>query len=291
MLTSLVLLLGACTTGEGWVRGKLWVENCDSGKALGDSPGQQADYDLGAGFFAAETLEDSNASVNQRRNGLTFRIQDTSNWLEDANGIVFQVLDLRAAARLFARGDPIPVTYRAPLAEAGKSSVDDLVRARLYLYTMCPHCKVPKVGSSRQLALSPAGSGTSTASSGPDCFVPATKELPACPTLTSAQKQSLQAMCQGDFSDQSSRAQVRSLLGAPSSCLYLCEIGSAQRGQDPATLDKFLIEYGDRLAGFFSLEIRDARALKLGSCSKVMGEMQGMFSFEVARNRVAQSFP
>ncbi len=270
-------LFGCAGQGEGWVKGELWSENCRDGKALGESPNKPEDF---------------NGSTNQRRNGLSFRIQDTSNWMENSNGIVLQMLDLRAIARLFALGEPIPVTYRAPIAPAGKS-VQDLIRSRLYLYAMCPNCRQPKVASSQ--VLEQRKSSSSSTGNVPDCFVHTDKERPPCPTLTAAQKTSLNRLCDSDFNDSVNQAQIKHLLGSTaggaSSCIYFCQLGSAKRGQDPATLDDFLMEYGDNLVGFFSLGILDGRALKLGSCSKVLGDIQGMFSFEVTRSRVAQSFP
>lgn len=287
------LLCGCAGEGEGWVNGQLWLENCRGGEALGASPTTLGDFDLSADFFAAETLEDSNASVNQRRNGLNFRIQDTSNWLENSNGLVFQLLDLRAIARFFARGEPVPVTYRSPLAEGSPGTVtaDDLIRARLYLYAKCPECRQPKVAASNEMKLSTAAAGSSSATSGVDCFVPTGKELQACPTLTTSERSALEKVCQGDFNDKANQATVVHLLGRSGACIYFCQLGAARRGQNPNELDDFRMEYGDNLAGFFSFSIRDGRSLKLGHCARAQGNLQGMFSFEVTRSRVAQAFP
>jgi len=287
------MLSGCFGDGEGWVTGQLWMENCKDGQAFGQSPAQLDNFDLEADFYAAETQEDSNASANQRRNGLIFRIQDTSNWLENSNGLVFQLLDLRGIARYFARGDPVPVTYREPLmAGSTKSSTGaDLIRSRLYLYAQCPECRQPKVAASNEMKISAGGSGSSSATGGVDCFVPTGKEAQACPTPTAAEKSAMEQLCEGDFDDQDNHAKIVHLLGRAGACIYFCHLGNAYRGQKVDDLDNFLVEYGDLVAGFFSFNIRDGRSLKLGHCSRATGNLQGMFSFEVSRNRVSQSFP
>ena len=291
--TLVALLAGCAGEGEGWVTGQLWLENCRDGEPLGQSPAKLSDFDLEADFYAAETQEDSNASANQRRNGLIFRIQDTSNWLENSNGLVFQLLDLRGIARYFSRGEPVPVTYREPLAgtAGGSSTATDLIRARLYLYARCPQCREPKVAAPDEMKISLGGSGTSSATSGVDCFVPSGTEAKACPAPTAAEKSAMDQLCQGDFNDKGNLATVVHLLGRAGSCIYFCELGAARRGQNVNELDDFLVEYGDQVAGFFSFNIRDGRSLKLGHCARATGNLQGMFSFEVSRNRVSQSFP
>ena len=52
-----VAAMAACPAGqgEGWVTGRLWIENCDSGEGLGDGLTRPADFDLHADFFAGET--------------------------------------------------------------------------------------------------------------------------------------------------------------------------------------------------------------------------------------------
>lgn len=288
-----VLLCGCAGQGDGWVTGQLWLENCRAGETLGEAPSKMSDFDLEADFFAAETLEDSNASINQRRNGLNFRIQDTSNWIENSNGLVLQLLDLRGIAHYFARGEPVPVTYRSPLAagSAGTATADDLIRSRLYLYAKCPECRQPKVAASNEMKLSSAASGSSSATSGVDCFVPTGKEAAPCPTLSATQRTALDKVCQGDFNDKENQASIVHLLGRSGACIFFCQLGAARRGQNPDDLDEFKVDYGDTLAGFFSFNIRDGRSLKLGHCARAQGNLQGMFSFEVSRNRVAQSFP
>lgn len=275
--------------GDGWVKGRLWVENCRDGEPLGQAPSKPADFDLGADFFAGETHEDSNESPSQRRNGLSIRVQDTSNNIEDSNGVALQLLDLRSIARIMVKGEPVPITYRVGCTGSACSGKDDLIRARLYLYAICPNCHQPMVASSQQVKLLPDDTGAGSSASG--CLLPSSTSLPACPTLDATRKQELDALCIGEGArDSAFSTQVDTLLGT-GTCLYLCRLGSAQRGQDPSTLDNFRIDYGDRVTGVFSFSVIDGRSLQQNTCGQVLGVVQGMFDFEVARGRVAQSFP
>jgi hypothetical protein len=68
-------------------------------------------------------------------------------------------------------------------------------------------------------------------------------------------------------------------------------MGQARRGQPDSELEGFIVDYGDRVAGIFSMQVVDGRAVILKTCANVAGHVSGMFDFEVVRGRAAQSFP
>lgn len=285
-LATLALCCAGCPAGqgEGWIVGQLWVDNCQEGSAYGDGPSNLGDFDLQAGFFAGETLEDSNKASEQRQSRLTIRIQDTSNNLETSNGLVLQLNDLTAAARAYATGKPLPVSSRDLICTGSNCSTPpDPVRANLYLYAVCPQGKQPLVAASYKLQPDASVAGCYRASS--------QGAPPACRTLSSADRAFLNRLCdQGSFTDTTPQIHLRQILG-PGACLYLCSLGAAHRGQNPKELAGFSMEYGDVVAGLVSLNLVDGRAVKLDTCARAAGSVQGMFTFEVTRGRAAQSFP
>ena len=286
LLCGALAALAACPAGrgEGWVVGKLWVENCDNGEPLGESLDRPAEFDLQTDFFAGETKEDSNKSPDQRNSSLTIRIQDTSNNVEVSNGLVLQILDLSAAARALAGEQPLPVSSRDLICTGTACTQPvDVVRAKLYLYAACPNCKQPMVGASYKLEKDPQNSS---------CNIATTKEAPRpCPTLSSKDQKFLRSICEaGDFSSKASQIHLRQTLG-DGACLFLCDFGEARPGQNLNDLSGFTISYGDRVTGLFSLNIVDGRSAMLHTCARAAGAVQGMFSFEVTRGRAVQSFP
>jgi hypothetical protein len=96
----------------------------------------------------------------------------------------------------------------------------------------------------------------------------------------------------GDFKTRDGAALLRSTLGAGgSACLYLCEFGPLKRGQDPAGIEAFAVNYGDRVAALFSLRILDGRAIQSAGCVQGLGQLEGQFKFVVQRGLAAQTFP
>lgn len=278
--------LTACPAGqgEGWLSGRLWIDNCDSGEGLGDGLDKPADFDLHADFFAGETKEDSNDSPDQRDSSLTIRVQDTSNNVEVSNGLALQILDLSAAARALAAEQPLPVSSRDLICTGTACTQPvDVVRAKLYLYAACPNCKQPMVGASYILEQDPQLTS---------CHYATTKNAPRpCPTLSNNDQEFLRGLCRsGDFSNKASQIHLRQILGN-GACVYLCDFGTARVGQNIKELSGFNITYGDRVSGLFSLTLVDGRSAMLRTCARISGAVQGMFSFEVTRGRAAQSFP
>ncbi len=275
------LLLGGCIVGrgEGWVAGSVTTTDCKDGVPL-EAP--QGGFDLKVDFYSGESLQDDSESVVQRQSRLTLRLQNTSNNLEQSDGLILQFLDVEKVARRFVAGEVLPVTATGTCTGGACDNAADLVRGRLYLYTTCPENREPLVASSRSYS-TPSG-----ASAG--CQVPSAREAPSCPTLTAATRAQLDALCQGDFNSRASAETLRGVLGG-GACLYLCRFGAAVVGQDPAALTGFTIEYGDRVAALFSLAIVDARAVELGTCAAASGSMQGMVNLEVRRGQSAQAFP
>lgn len=268
--------------GEGWVAGRLWIENCTDGEPYGGSIDSKADFDLFADFFAGETKEDSNKAAQQSESTLTIRIQDTSNNVEASNGLMLQLLDLTAAARALAAEQPLPVSSRDLICTGATCNQPvDQVRAKLYLYAVCPQCKQPMVGASYSLEKSPDKT----------CTYATTKAAPkACPTLSDGDRSFLRSLCRrGDYTTKASQIHLSHILG--NACLFLCDFGEARVGQDPRELTGFNIRYGDTISGLLSLDIVDGRAAMLQTCARVSGTVQGMFTFEVTRGRAAQSFP
>lgn len=277
---AVVLLAGCIGKGDGWVTGTLWLDNCKDGKPLGESFDAPKDFDLRVNFFSGEPMEDSNKSEEQRRNGLTLRIQNTSNNVEVSDGLLLQLVDLGLAAQSFARAEPIPISTSDICPGGNCALVEDDLRASIYLFSTCPDGRQPLTGSSYTL---------SPASSDPSCLQSTGQKAPECPTLTEADRQELLQLCESDFNDRSSYDAIGRLLG--NACLFLCHLGDARRGQDVNELGGFRMSFGDRVAGILSMRIVDGRAVNLRSCAAAAGEMRGMFDFDLARGRSAQSFP
>lgn len=286
MTLPLLLLLGAlggCIgRGDGWIIGKLWLDNCKDGEPLGEAYDEKSDFDLHADFFSGEPIEDSNKSVSQRRNRLTIRIQNTSNNLEVSDGLLIQVVDLDLAARSFARSQPVPISTSDLCPGGSCSLVEDDLRASLYLYATCPDGRQPLTGSS--YALSPSGQDAG-------CLLSTGTQTAACPDLSAAQQTALEQLCAGDFNDRGSYDLIGQLLGTSGACMFFCSLGEARRGQDPSELAGFRVSYGDRIAAIISTNVVDGRAINLQSCAGAAGELRGMFDFELTRGRAAQSFP
>lgn len=278
----LALAAGGCLgQGEGWVVGRLWVDNCKGGDPMGESFDNPADFDLHVDFFSGESMLDSTESISQRRNSLALRIQNTSNNVEASDGLLIQMIDLNLAARSFAQRLPLAISASGLCPGGNCTLVEDSLRASLYLYSTCPDGRQALSGSSYSFAPSPDDK---------TCLQSTSSITAPCPELTAADRQALDKLCEGDFDDKSLSADVATLLG-PGACMYLCTFGKARRGQDPAQLESFSIDYGERVAAIFSTAIVDGRAINLQSCSGGAGEVQGMFDFELARGRSAQSFP
>ncbi len=276
LLLAVALASSGCIgSGDGWLAGNLWIEDCQEGTPLS----LQDPFSLDIDFFAGETLEDPNPSLEQRRNRLTVRVQVTSNNIEESDGLVFQFLDTEAAARAFVSGSGIPITNRVTCSGASCPATEDVLRSRLPLFTRCPDCRQPLVGASDELA--PAANDAS-------CRRPTGKLPTPCPALGAEARAELDALCLGSFRDRSASATIERLLGAGSACLYLCRFGEARPGQD---LGGFAIRYGDTIAALYSVRIIDGRALEGGSCAVAEGHVSGMLNFEVRRGQSAQAFP
>ncbi len=277
--------------GQGWIEGQLWVENCKDGNPLG-SLEKPAAFDLHADFFPGEPKEDSNPSAEQRRNILALRIQNTSNNVEVSDGLFVQFNDLDVVARNFAQGQPTSVTNSSFCSSLGCSTQDDALRVSLYLYASCHACRQPLVGASYELSKLPNATDPSR-----NCLQYAHQTAPPaapwtspCPNISPSDKATLDAMCTGDFNDRESKSEIERILGG-GACLYLCQFGTAQRGQDPEELQGYSVDYGDRVAALFSVQILDGRAVEMQTCAMAHGHITGQFNFEVVRGRAAQSFP
>lgn len=283
---------GGCTLGkgEGWVAGSLWVDSCSDGESLGDSSAAPEPFDLLADFFAGEPKRDNAPVAAQRRNTLTIRVQHTSNKVEVADGMMLQLNDLDLAARSFAAGRAMSFSESSLCEDKGYSWCPntDPLRAMLYLYASCVDMRQPLVAAGYALAPSPTDSACLQPGrdAGGDVAAPR-----GCPPLDAAARQSLQSLCAGaDFGDETLRPRVEQLLGA-GPCLFLCTLGGARAGQNPAELEGFSLEYGDEVAAIFSIPIVDGRAVRLDRCARAVGRVSGMFRFELTRGRAAQSFP
>lgn len=277
-----VLLTGGCLgQGTGWVTGGMWVDNCRDGEPLGESQDKLGEFDLHADFFSGEIQEDSNKSDIQRENRLTVRIQNTSNNVEVSDGLLLQMNDLDLAARNFASREPVPIGASGVCPGGSCAVVEDPLRGTLYLHASCPECHQPLVGTTHELEPSSAD---------PSCQVATGSLGEACPTLTTEGRDALEELCNGDFADRSAYDVIGQSLGG-GACMYFCHLGEARRDQSPQELEGFRVEYGDRIAAIFVMNIVDARAINLQACARAAGEIRGMFDFEVVRGRAAQSFP
>ncbi|MFH1132544.1 MAG: hypothetical protein V1754_14500 [Pseudomonadota bacterium] len=264
----LIVGVVGCSTGggEGWVVGSVNVDTCNAKKYV------EQDFDLKIDFFAGDLLIDSSNSPNTRRDSLTIRLQPTSNTMEQSDGLLIELHDLVAIAQQFAEGKAIPV------------SIDDssLVHSQLHLFSTCPDNGAPLCASNEVFVSDASG----------ECLQPNGEEKPACPEISPADEDDLERLCRGEFDQNTTEnsAQINGLLGG-GACLYMCELGLAQRGQDPAQLENFEMDYGKMISAIFSFNLVDARAIELGTCSRGFAQLNGMFRFKLSRSRVAQAFP
>lgn len=290
------VFLSGCTVGEGdgWVQGSMWIKNCKEGNPLDE----QNTFALGASFFVGELLPDSNPDPSQQRNRLIVRIQDTSNNIEFANGLTFEFSDLAAAARSCAEGHLLPITNQGVFTADDTSNVQkfDLLRSRLYLFASCPDARQPMVGSN--IALTPK---TIASIPGDQCLQPTAPETLVCPTLSPSDRQELDTVC-NQINSPASKDIINRILGS-SACLYLCQLGTIQKGQTGQTYEGFSLDYGDQIVALFSMNIVDARSvtflmtvvddnpISTAYCAQAQGRLSGAFRFEIRRGRAAQSFP
>ena len=91
--------------------------------------------------------------------------------------------------------------------------------------------------------------------------------------------------------DQNNRQTIEQILGTNGACMYLCRFGKVSRGDDPGDLQGFEINYGDEVAALFSTRIVDTRSYRATRCAGALGQLVGMFRFELVRSRSAQPFP
>lgn len=283
---------GCIGDGEGWVKGKLWIDNCNDGDSIGESQSKQADFDLVPDFFVGEPEADGNKSAEQRRNTLAIRIQHTSNNIEESNGLLIQFNDIDLAAEGYAKGIPLDISNSGLCQGTPNCAYHDSLRATLYLFSACRDLRQPLVGSSFKLKSVPGATTDDPVCMQPDVSVTGMINLAlACPTLTDADRQTLDTLCAGSFQDPTKEKVISSILGGGGACLYLCQFGDVRKGQNSSELKGTRINYGDQVAGIFSMTILDGRSIMLGTCSKAKGAISGMFSFKVVRGRSAQSFP
>jgi hypothetical protein len=282
----LIATLGGCPAsggGEGWISGSLWVRNCDGGDPL-EADGQ---FDLGADSFFGDPLFDSSASASEQRSSVLVRIQETASNVDEANSLLIQFYDTVKAAQAFVAGEPIPMTDESLCPDC--TDINTAIRMQLNLYVRCPTNKAPMTAAAYALEEQPT-SGTARDT---QCLLPTDQTPgPACPVLDDAARAGARQLCeQGDYQDQGHRDAIIELLGDGGACLFLCQFGEAEHGDDAAELEGFEIDYGDRLAGFFSTRVVDTRSVRLNRCAGADGQLVGMFSFELVRSRVGQPFP
>ncbi|MCC6749414.1 MAG: hypothetical protein IT371_17250 [Deltaproteobacteria bacterium] len=298
VLPATLLFAGCLTnTGEGWIVGSLRVESCRDGEAL-DRPGT---FDLGADFFAGDPLFDSDPASGQKRNSLALRIQQTSNRVEEADGLALHFHDLAQVARAFAAEVPLPVSadYACPQGRCVPSQ--RTIEAQLSLFNTCPGNRHALAGSSRELLADPPPAGAPAAARPATCLRPSGQEIAACPTLSAADQQALRAVCASPFDRQEDRHTIARILGqgdtrsdqrvAAHACVFVCELGQVRVGQSPASLAEFQLEFGEHLAALLSLSLVDSRSLALGLCAQSGGQLQGKFRIKLVRSRAAQAFP
>ncbi|MCB9556150.1 MAG: hypothetical protein H6707_08605 [Deltaproteobacteria bacterium] len=284
------ILLSACSIGrgDGFVRGNLALTQCRQGDAL-----EAPDFDLGAEFFFGDPLIDFDDSVELRRSSLTIRIQDTSNRLETSDGLMLLLPDLRYAARAYADARPLSAD---DCFESGGCPTEDYsrVRAKLSLFNSCPDNRSPIVAAPRDVV-------RKNVVAADNCLRSDTVRA-ACPTLSPAQLAELDEICAGDLNDANAiQPRIEAILGQGAesgsdrvggpACLYLCSIGSVQRGDSADALQTHQFAYDDEVAGLFFFNVVDGRAITLEQCAASSGQLAGAFRFRLSRNRVAQAFP
>jgi hypothetical protein len=273
-IVTCTLVSGCIGGGEGWVTGSMWIASCANGNPLD----RKGDFDLSVNFFTGESVEDDTSST-LRRNALTLRLQNASLNIEDSDGLLLQLWDLAGIAQTVVRGDPVGVTSK-DVCSVPCPIVDDQLRSTLYLHNSCPDGRQPLLATSHEM--SPAGSA--------DCLKPTGKELPACPTLLPADRQTLTELCLGRFDDRTRGDAIEAVLGG-GACIYFCQLGAAKPGGALADPRSFRINYGDRVSALLAFNIVDGRSVTTSTCAAATGKVRGMFSYDVIRGRSAQAFP
>lgn len=207
------------------------------------------------------------------RHRLDLRIQRGGNTMEDTDSLYIQVRDVAAVAERFATGQPIPV------------GPDVQVSAALLLYVTCP-----------------------TFFGALEAAPPHEPGVATCPTVSATE---VQALCEStDFNESVDPDAPFPPFEDHHSCLILCRFGEAEWGQP--TPDSFKVDFGDVVAGIFSLRVTDQRLRQQGleicadgvdndgdgdtdegdcELSPGRGMLRGTFNFEVRRGQVAQEFP
>lgn len=287
LLLCAAIVLAACPAGrgEGWVVGSVFLDNCKEGGELD----AQGTFDLDADFFAGDPLFDNSESA-YARSRLFIRLQQTSNPVAESDSLALQFQDLTVAAEAFAAGRVLPISDDSLIA--GQKSFNSPVRMRMQLYTRCPDNKTPLSAVGWPLAMGAAPGRTE------QCMLPAsaqpTPPQPDCPTLSDAQRAELDQICEEpDFNDRESRGRIEAILGsgAEPACLYLCQLGSIERGTAPERLQGYTFDYNEKISALFVSKLVDARAVSLGRCAEGWGTITGRFRFTLVRSRVAQPFP
>ncbi len=135
MRTALVLAVAlgtACVgSGDGQVSGELHMQAC---RFEGGKPRDlnNPNWDMKAGFFAAEPIEDVDRGSPENR--LEIRIQRDGAHIEESDTLVISIPDVRKAAAQWLRNRAGSTDGSAPLEVRS----DGLVRASLSLFATCP---------------------------------------------------------------------------------------------------------------------------------------------------------
>jgi hypothetical protein len=275
LLAGLVLVAGGCVgSGSGWLTGSLYVSNCVSGEPLD----RQGDFDLHLDFYTGDPVVDASASTAERRNSLMLRLQNATNNIEESDGVVFEFPNLGGILQRISQGVPIAVTNKNLCTSPCPLSETDDVRATIYLHASCPDSHYALLGSNREMK---------PLAGDPPCQSP-TQEVAACPTQVD--RKALDDLCAGDFNDRNLAGTIDGLLGG-GACMYVCQLGQAKPGESAPDRTTFSVDFGNRVAAIFAMNVVDGRAVAYGSCANATGKVRGMFAYNVVRGHSAQTFP
>ncbi|HVR03744.1 MAG TPA: hypothetical protein VMT47_16525 [Polyangia bacterium] len=280
---------GACTVGAGAGRadGMFFDVGCNNSNSLAQPPGKP--YSLAPAFFAGEPIEDVCPPPGQcsgpHTNRLVIRLQHTGNRVEVNDTLYFDVKDAYKVAQC-VRGQTL---LGVPQWDLRKLTASD--------GTLIPGLSWCDWNAADADGGADAGGGGADAGATADSGAPL--------VMTAARPRinlSTQDYVQASFAPLYTCIEARSVAVAlPGSWIEFQDFGAAVQSADPenrtAVDGDFRVNFGERLRASFHLMLGDEaveNAIKTHTAipdTRIGGELDGYFDFDLERGRAAQPFP
>ncbi|MBN1773957.1 MAG: hypothetical protein JXB32_22045 [Deltaproteobacteria bacterium] len=125
---ALVLLLAGCSvgSGEGWVRGEIFLPVCGY-PAAGDDAGGGSSYELAVRYLFGDVVDDT----------IDIRLQDSGVFVDRADGLVIHVRNRHDVVEALRAGGPVVVPVYSEYPPLPVTGPDLVVRMSLYLNGSC----------------------------------------------------------------------------------------------------------------------------------------------------------